>query len=426
MAGDTTTFEGYAKELYPIKDIMDMEQRLTGLLNKVDRDPSLEFSMVNTSAGVGGTFKFPVYASTPHGQKMINEREAIPQSTASNVIQGVGTLKEYVGVLDFTKRALALGKSDKAAFANVKIAEAEQLIENAHKYFNRQMATGTGVGTITLVSGVQSGVAAGTMFNVDDASHFQIGQVLDFWSSSGATKQLADAVVTDIDFLSATNQIALDVALTCDDNAIICLAGVRDNMSTDGKEFTSIEMCVDDGSDSAVFQGITRTGAGEVPNYRGIVKSAGGAALSLSMINQLIARSMRVGGIKFEQLKDVYWCISPEQWTAYVALTQAQYRYGPSDSPDGNKQYANGPQILGKEVVVDTDVSRSSLYIIKKDAIGRAVQTELGFDKELGGSEMKWLSGYPMGVQILYSLQNMFCRNPHGMAAIEGLATVTV
>lgn len=412
----TTTLSGLAKELYPLSEIKDMEQRVTAYKMEVDEAEGLEFS-----AASGGTFKFPVKASGPHGQKMMNEQEALPTARTSNVVQGTAAVKEYAGVLQFTKRELELAKGDAKSFANAKTFEMEGLIEQAHKYFNRQMVAGTGVGTMTLVQGTQT---AQTQIEVDDASPFMIGQVLDIWNSAGTAKQASSIVVTDIDLLSSPNSITVDTTTTCDDNGIITLAGLRDNMATDGKEMFGLSMATDDGTDAATFQGITRTGAGEVPNYRGIEFSVGGP-ISVEAINRLCTRSLRMAGTDFVKSNDCYFLFSPEQWRSYASLAVPQVRFQPTDSADFNKPYTQY-ECMGKRVVIDTDLERTRVYLIKKSAAKLAVAAPLDWEEDLGGTSLKWLSGYAQGIMLLYALMQHFFPAPRDMAALVGLTSVDI
>jgi hypothetical protein len=379
------------------------------------------------SAKNDGTFIFPVKVQGPHGQKMINQREQLPFGKPSSVVQGTAVVKEYAGVIEFTKRELELAKKNAASFADAKTFEMEGLIENAHKYFNRQIANGDGTGTMTLIEGVQA--IGQTVIEVDDATPFQIGMVLDFYNAAGTSKTNASVIVEDIDILSTQNTITLSEAITVatEDNGVICLAGVKDNAATDGKEMMGLPLVIDDGTLAASFQGIVRSGAGEVANYRGISLDAAGAPLSVALISQLMSRAFRIGGVQFNQIKDCYWLLSPEQWRTYAAQSISQILFSPTDKPDiagvyGQSEY----QIAGKRAVLDTDVSRTKAYIIKKDAIKMAVATPLDWESDLGGTSLKWLSGYPQGIMLLYALQQFFSESPREVAGITGLATVAI
>lgn len=419
---DTVSLEGIAKELYPIDEIKKLEQINTNFKKEVEDDTSLKFSPRND-----GTFIFAVKASGPHGQKMINQREALPYGKPSNVVQGTASIKEYAGVIEFTKRELELAKKNAATFADAKTFEMEGLIENAHKYFNRQIAAGDGSGTMTLLAATEA--VGQTTLSVDDATPFQIGMVIDQFNAAGTTKQNASLVITDIDILSATNTITVDTALTVEgeDNGIICLAGVRDNAASDGKEMIGMPLVTDDGTLAATFQGIIRTGAGETPNYRGISLDANSAPLSHELISQLMSRSQRIGGVDFAKMKDVYWLLSPEQWRSYAASSISQIRFAPNDAMDIAKGYGDPIyEIAGKRAVLDTDVSRTSAYIIKKDAVKMAVATPLDWESDLGGTSLKWLSGYPQGIMLLYALQQFFSESPRECARIYDLGAVSI
>lgn len=417
-SSNTTTLAGLAKESYPVDEIADMEQRMTTFMKEVPEGEGLEFSATD-----GGSFNFPVKAYGAHGQKMLNEQEALPDARASNVVQGKAYVKEYAGVLQFTKRELELAKKNPTSFAEAKMFEMESLIENAYKYFNRQMANGDGSGLMTLVEGAQT---ADTTIEVDDATVFQIGQVLDIFNAAGTTKQADAVVVTDIDILSAQHTIDVDTAVTCDDDGQIYLAGVNDNAATDGKEMIGLPLVVDDGTLSATFQNITRTGAGEVPYYRGLTLDASGAPVSTQLIAQLVSRSLRLAGTKFEDSADTCFLLSPEQWRAYAALAIPQHRFNPGDGVDLNKPYTEHV-IMGKRAILDTDVDRRSIYIWKKNtAVKKAVATPLDWEEDLGGTSLKWLSGYAQGIMVLYSLCQMYSQAPRDIAAIQNLETVDI
>lgn len=412
--GSTSTLSGIAKELYPDSEIKKLEQLHTAFKKEVEEDTKLNYSSASN-----GTFKFAVKAYGPHGQKMMNESEALPTARAGNFVQGTSSLKEYAGVLQFTKREMALAQGDPESFADAKTLEMECLIENAQKYFNRQMANGIGTGQITLVNGAQ---VADTTIEVDDATSFQIGMVIDIFDAAGTVKQADGIVVTNVDFLSATNTITVDTATTCDDNGIIVIAGVKDNAATDGKEMIGLPLCIDDGTLAAAFQGITRS---TTPNYKGITLNAAAAPISVSLINQLMTRAYRIGQVDFFKDNSSYFLMSPEQWRAYTALSIPQVQFMPSDSPDGNKPISQF-SIAGKRVVIDTDVDRTRVYLIKKDAIKLAVAEKLDWEDELGGTDVKWLSGTTQAVLVLYGLQQMYCVNPRELAGLTNLATVSI
>lgn len=418
----TTALEGAAKEIYPIEAIKELEQRDTSFLKEVDETSELEFSPVEE-----GSFNFAVMASSAHGQKMINQQEALPRGKPSNVVQGKAFVKEYAGVIEFTKRGLELGKKNPAVYADFKTIEMESLITNAGKYFNRQIANGTGVGTMTLIQGAQA--IGQTVIEVDDATPFQIGMVLDFWDSAGTTKQNDQLVVEDIDIFSSPNTITLTEALpvASDDNGIICIAGARDNASTDGKEFSGMPLVTDDGTLKTTFQNIIRTGAGETPNYRGISLDASGAPLNENLISQIFTRSKRVASTNFSKISDCYWLISPEQLRAYMARAIPQIHFAPKDKMDLAGSYGEPEQfIAGKRVVEDDDVDRNSAYIIRKTAVKMAVARALDWESDLGGTSLKWLSGYPQGIMLLYALQQFFSESPREAARIYNLASVSI
>src|SRR5689334_16506842 len=115
---DTQSLAGLAKELYPISEIKDMEQRVTAFRKEVKDDSELNFSAKND-----GSFIFPVKASGAHGQKMINQKEALPHGKPSSVVQGTAFVKEYAGVIEFTKRELELAKKNAGSFAEAKTFE---------------------------------------------------------------------------------------------------------------------------------------------------------------------------------------------------------------------------------------------------------------------------------------------------------------
>lgn len=419
QGSNTVTLAGLAKEIFPISEIKAMEQVNTTLYKEIPEKRNLDYS-----AKDGGSFTFPVKAFGPHGQKMMNEQEALAKGKSSNVVQGKSFVKEYAGVLQFTKRELELAKGDVQSFANAKTFEMENLIINAHKYFNRQVANGDGHGTMTLVTGGQT-VAAGNPINVDDATMFQIGQVIDIFDAAGTVKAVDQATVTDIDILSTQNTITLDIDVVVADNGIICISGVRDNASTDGKEMIGLPLVVDDGTLQASFQNIPRTGVGAVYNYRGITLDASSAPISVSLINQLTTRAYRISGVDFVTSNDAYFLFSPEQWRAYSSLATPQIRFMPSDAPDLNKQFTQY-ECMGKRVVLDTDVSRTRVYLMKKSAVSMAIPTALDWESDLGGTTLKWLSGTTQGVMVLYSLLQMFSQAPRDAAAITSLATVEI
>jgi len=420
---DTVSLAGLAKEIYPVNEIKDMEQKVTAFKKEVKEETELTFSPAQD-----GSFIFPIKAYGAHGQRMINQKETLPYGKPSNVVQGRSFIKEYAGVIEFTKRELTLAKKGAQAFADVKTFEMESLIENAHKYFNRQMANGNGLGTMTLVLGNQA--AAQTVIEVDDATPFQIGMVLDMFNAAGTVKQADSVIVQDIDILSTPMSITLTEGLVIqvDDNGIICLAGVRDNMSADGKEMIGIPLAIDDGTLATSFQGIVRSGVGEVPNYRGISVDALGAPLSVGLIAQLMTRAFRIGGIQFDQLSDVYWLISPEQWRAYASEAIPQIRFSPTDPLDLAKGYGGGAayEMAGKRVVMDTDVARDRAYLIKKDAVKMAVAAPLDWEDELGGTTLKWLSGTPQGIMVLYALMQFFVSDVRSLAGITNLSAVPI
>lgn len=418
----TQTMAGIAKEIYPIKEIKDMEQRVTAFRKEVEDDSELVFSPKDE-----GTFTFAVKASGAHGQKMMNERERLPRGKPSVVVQGEARIKEYAGVIEFTKRELTLAQKNAVAFANVKTLEMESLIENAHKYFNRQIANGDGSGTMTLVQGNEA--IGQTTLSVDDATPFQIGMVIDQFDPTGATKQNADLVIVDIDILSTPNTIQIADALTAqaDDNGILCIAGSRDNMSADGKEMIGMPLVTDDGTLNTSFQGIVRSGVGEVPNYRGISLDLLGAPLGVANIAQLMSRAFRIGGVNFAQMSDVYWLISPEQWRSYAAEAIPQIHFTSSEPLDMAKGYGSPKlEIAGKRAVLDTDVNRTSAYLIRKGSIKMGVAQALDWESDLGGTTLKWLSGYAQGIMLLYALQQFFSNAPRESARIMNAAVVPI
>lgn len=418
---NTVTMAGLAKEIYPIDKIQQLEQLEDNYSKEVPEGTGLEFSAVD-----GGSFNFAVKASGPHGQQMMNELENLPQARNTNVVQGKSFVKEYAGVIQFTKRELELAKGAARSFSDVKTLEMEGLIQNAHKYFNRQMVNGDGSGLMTTMQAAV--LVTVTTLPVNDATPFQIAQVLDIYDAAGTTRLLASVLVTDIDFITVPNTITIDTGAPVGGlpiNAQIYLAGVHENASTDGKEMIGLPLVTDDGTLSASFQNIVRTGADEVPNYRGITLSAGGP-LSETLINQIITRAYRISGVNFIGSNDAYWLMSPEQWRTYANLSTAQIRFIPSQAPDLNKPLTI-MECMGKRVVQDTDVALDRVYIIKKsEATKRAIARPLDWEEDLGGTSLKWLSGTAQGIMLLYSLQQQYSQNPRACAAITDLTVPAI
>lgn len=411
---DTGSLEELAKESYPQNEIKKLEQLETAFLQEVEETRELTFSAKND-----GSFIFPTMAYGAHGQKMKNEKEAVPFGKPSGVVNGASFIKEYCGVIEFTKRELELAKNNKVAFANAKTFEMDSLITNAGKYFNRQIANGDGSGLMTLVSGAQ---VTQTQIEVDDATPFQIGMVIDIFDSTGVTKQVDAAVVQDIDILSTPNSITLDGGpFSCDDDGQIFLAGVNDNASADGKEMIGIPLVCDDGSLAASFQDIIRTGAGETPNYRGISINVSGP-LSEAVIGQLFSRAMRMGAGDFTKFKDSYWLMSPEQWRMAVALGIGQIQFTDPKSVDTSAAYGNSERTLaGKRVVIDTDVARDRAFLCRKNALKMAVATPLDWESDLGGTTLKHVPGYTQGIMLLYALQQLYAEDVKGVVCLDNL-----
>lgn len=278
MGATLTTADGFLKEDYEGDVIWEQINSMTPLLTRWNST----VKEVDTVGGKSMQLRFPV--KTSRNQAIGARAEGGTLPTASNIggTQMTSAMKFNYGRIQLTGQAIKTSKRSEVAFVKLLDQEIDGMVEGMHVDFARQIH-GDGSGFLCQANGTFNNT---TIVTVDgpDTRWLEVGMpVYAFTAKSGGSAgALTNGTISDID--QDNNTITLGVATTVNDNEYLFRLGSR------GAEMVGLLAHIDDGTNAATIQGITRATAGN--NYsKARLVSAGNASLTEAWLQQAMQTS---------------------------------------------------------------------------------------------------------------------------------------
>lgn len=241
----------------------------------------------------------------------------------------------------------------------------------AIKEFSQQLyQNGTGIkATATAVTTGAGGTL--TAANTYGVRQVLVGGIYNFYSTAGVirTTGITNATCTDVNIgtgVATFDSVPTDAANT----DVLVLAGSYN------KAIHGLPYHVND--DTGFYQGQSRS---TYPKLKAVVLDASSAALSVSLLDKLIYRSMYRTGTKVS-MDDVMIVSSPTQEHAYKALGYNLKRFvGPGGKLDlGYKTIEHN----GMPWLLDVDCNDSDIYMLRTKTWGKYQVRPLGLLREDG------------------------------------------
>jgi hypothetical protein len=180
----------------------------------------------------------------------LGEGDTLPTALVGTEEQATATPKEAWGRVQFTKRVMAMSKSNQGAFANVVNRSMEKLTERAKENIGRQIIgnkvsgnTNTGIlGAVNVADG------AVTTLPIDTGSmyHFFVGQTLAIGTGAELAAGTPDATATVTAVDHSGNSVT--IASTAVDNNDLIVEGTTSSNAY-GSEITGLDFIVSDEDD---------------------------------------------------------------------------------------------------------------------------------------------------------------------------------
>lgn len=399
MPVNSSTIAGFTKNIYS-PDKIENQQNLQYVTYT-----RLGKAMGNI--GGNGYFFSVLLSGNQEGLGSQNELENLRQSGYQRTAQGVIRPKILTDTIQFSGLSLKIANGGEEAFANNYTYQMDQAIEDATKELNGQLFR-DGSGLLTRVNGA---VVASPTVVLDSVQYIKMNMLLDIFDAATDTiKQAAGVQVIDINLLTKT--ITLNIAVSVDDNAFVYRQNVHDNAPPDGKELAGLKLAVDDGTVSATYEGIARTGVGANPNWRSNIINAGNVNLTNDLLQRTITR------IKIAGAPDPDFLIAhPQQTRKYLDVVTPLKRFDKTQTLDSGY---TALEWNGRQWMEDVDCPEDAIYLLNKKYYQKYINTPLTFADD-DGNVLKWNPGFDGFICYLRTYMNMGSQRPNALARLENL-----
>ena len=382
-----------------------------------DQSAPLYSRLKNGDAPAGDGYYFGVEAGqNQEGIAAQNEHEALPVADDIDVVQGRIQAKKVIGKCQMTGLAKYAMPGGEASFGNGVLKYMDRTFKET-LVRKEQMIFRNGQG---LLARTAAGVSGSTTVTFDTGikTHLRHRMSLDIWDSALGSKQASGVKITAIS--TSADSFTIDTSSTVDDNAYIFIKGHYDNYTAPGKEWAGLPLATDDGTDSATYEGIIRSGSGFVDLFKGLEIDASSANLSDDMLQRALEQFIVYGnGTECNMV-----IMSPAQKRKYLSLSLPSLEYKTGESRDTG----HPAKVMwdGKEIHFNRFCGRDEVYLLNDDCFKKYVLSNLKWADEFGGTVIKWNAGYDSGIAYCRSLGNYGTENPRGIIRIHSLATPTL
>ena len=398
MGATLTTADSFLKEFYEGDVIHEAVNNGTPLLSRWK-------STIKEVGRVGGkslTLRFPVMTSRNQAIGARSEGGTLP--TASNIggVQMTSAMKYNYGRIQLTGQLIKASKVSEVAFVEGLDQEIDGMVQGMTVDFARQIH-GDGSGFLGQANGTFNNTVTVTV-DGPDVRWFEVGMRVDDFTAktAGSAGNLSNNSISDID--PDNNTLTFGMAITINDNNYLFRTGSR------GLEMVGLLAHIDDGTNAATIQGVTRATAGN--NYsKARLVNAGAANLTESWLQQAMQTSYT--GI-YSGGKGATVALCDPQSMRYVAkLLITKERFVDS------KKFAGGYSMLtyqvgGKAVEFLEDRMAYPTYIqfINEDAFELAYAADAKFRwMDEDGAILQRVIGQDAYEATMYCYSNVVCHN---------------
>lgn len=403
MSVDSGTISGILKRVYSPEAIEDQQNRQYITWAKIDKAPGRPTGL--------GFFGSVLLAGNQEGLGAQNELEALRSSGQQRPEQYVIRPKILTDTIQFSGLSLEIAKGNEEAFANNLTFQTDEALRDAFKELNGQLFR-DGSGLLTLVNGA---VVASKTIVMDSVQYLRQFERIDIFDAATDTIKEANGVQI-LDINPITNTITVDIPVTVDDNAFVYRQFVHDQAPVDGKELAGLRLAVDDGTVSASYEGILRTGVGSFPNWRGIIVNAGAVNLTNDLLQRTIMR-LKVAGAPEPDILVAH----PQQTRKYLDIVTPLKRFDKTQTLDSGY---TSLEWNGRAWMEDTDCPYDVVYFMNKSYFRKYEVHSLKLDDQ-SGQTLKWNPGFDSFIAYLKYYGNLGSQRPNALARLENLVVPT-
>lgn len=406
MAVDVGTISGILKRVYSPEKIEDQQNRQYMTWSKIKKAPG-------RPAGLG-FFGSVLLSGNQEGLGSQNELESLRQSGSQRAQQYVITPKILTDTIQFSGLSLEVAKSNDEAFANNLTFQMEESMTDAFKELNGQLFR-DGQGVIARVAAIAAPGATVLTFN--SVQYIKQNMQIDiFDAATNTVLQVSGDQIVDINIVTNQVTVATPIPVGLAVNDFVYRTRVHTGAPTDGKELAGLRLAVDDGTISATYESIPRTGVGAQPNWRGIVVNAGAVNLSNDLLQRTIMRMKVAGSAEPDML-----VAHPQQTRKYLDVVTPLKRFDKTGNLDSGYTKL---EWNGRPWMEDTDCPTDSVYYINTNYFRKYEVRGLALDDQ-NGQVLKWNPGFDGFIAYLKYYGNLGSQRPSNLARLENLVVPT-
>lgn len=402
MPVDSGTIAGILKRVYSPERIEDQQNRqyiTWSMLEKAPQKPS----------GLG-FFGSVLLAGNQEGLGSQNELESLRQSGNQRAQQYVVTPKILTDTIQFSGLSLEIAKGNEEAFANNLTFQMDESMQDAFKELNGQVFR-DGSGVISRVA-VAAGVGSTVIFLTTVQYIKQFEKIDIFDAATNLIKEVDGFQVIDVNITTNTITLSAPITTALAVNDFVYRTKVHDAPPVDGKELGGLKLAVDDGTVSATYESIARTGVGAFSNWRGIIVNAGAVNLTNDLLQRTIMR-MKVAGAT----EPDFLVAHPQQTRKYLDVVVPLKRFDKTGNLDSGYTKL---EWNGRPWMEDTDCPQDVVYYLNKKYFRKFEVRGLSLDDQ-NGQTLKWNPGFDGFIAYLKYYGNLGSQRPTNLARLENL-----
>jgi hypothetical protein len=406
MAVDFSSISGYLKRVYSPEKIEDQQNRQYITWSMIQKAPEKPSGL--------GFFGSVLLAGNQEGLGSQNELENLRQSGAQRTQQFQINNKILTDTIQFSGLSLDLAKTNVESFANTLTFQIEESMTDAFKELNGQLFR-DGSGVVARLAAIAApGATVLTFNNVQYIKQFEKLDIFD--AATNTVLELDGGQVIDINIVTNQVTLAAPIPVGLAVNDFVYRTKVHTAAPVDGKELGGLRLAVDDGTVSATYEGIPRTGAGAFPNWRGIIVNAGAVNLSNDLLQRTIMRMKVAGSAEPDML-----VAHPQQTRKYLDIVTPLKRFDKTGNLDSGYTKL---EWNGRPWMEDTDCPADAIYMINKKYFRKYEMRGLSLDDQ-SGQTLKWNPGFDGFIAYLKYYGNLGSQRPSNLARLENLVVPT-
>lgn len=338
----------------------------------------------------------------------INELETFRTADNENYQQFKVIPKINVAPVQFSGLLSKAADQDEEAFATAVVDLLDTTRERLLKDLNRQFF-GLGNGTLATINATSA--TSATTLSVSSAQYLRANQVIDIYTSGGATVSLS-LRLNDVD---KQNNIAYVSALATQvpNNAVLYKEKVQLNAPSDGKDCMGLRGIVDDGTDLATFENIV---VASFQIWKSIRIDAGAGNLTSDLMQRVADDVQVLGG----EMIDTY-IMHPKQRRKYLDIVVPAKRYMDQKLDAGFQKLS----FNGIDLWLDPDCQQDTVYSIKKKLIEKFEVAPLSIGNYDGSDNFLRLSSQDVFESYWRVYMNFGTEKRSGLGKISNLAVPT-